>query len=135
MLSSRAKDISRHDAECGDLAFADAPAPVAERAADFVVSPPLAPQAADARTPGPQERRRTGRYPTFQGARIVGDGREPIDCVVRNLSKTGACLQVATAVGVPERFALRYKPGRAVDCHVVWRKQRLLGVEFKWDPG
>lgn len=132
---SRIEHVPAPRKDTGDLAFADAPPRVVERVVDFLASLPLALQAANSRPEQPQERRRAARYPTFQSACIVIDGRAPINCVLRNVSKTGACLQVATAVGVPDSFALRYQPGSVLRCRVVWRKQRRLGIEFDPDQG
>ena len=35
--------------------------------------------------------------------------RRTLDCVVRNLSETGACLEVASPVGIPDDFTLQIK--------------------------
>jgi hypothetical protein len=54
-----------------------------------------------------------------------------IDCSVRNVSNTGAALDVTSPIGIPDQFAL-VLPGEGLPmpCHVVWRKQRRLGVAF-----
>jgi hypothetical protein len=50
---------------------------------------------------------------------------------VRNLLDTGATLEVASPVGIPDEFDLVFKadgsvrPGR-----VIWRKETRIGVEF-----
>ena len=54
-----------------------------------------------------------------------------IDCVVRNMSQTGARLTVESPVGIPDDFTLLIKPEltkRA--CQVVWRKPGSIGVRF-----
>ncbi len=58
-------------------------------------------------------------------------GGGAIDCVIRNLSGTGAALEIANQVGIPERFAL-VVPGDGLHlrCHIVWRKERRIGVAF-----
>jgi hypothetical protein len=54
-----------------------------------------------------------------------------IDCTVRNLSNAGAALDVTSPVGIPDRFTLVLPgDGLRMPCHVVWRKQRRLGVAF-----
>jgi len=54
-----------------------------------------------------------------------------IDCVVRNLSQTGAALEVATPVGIPAEFNLLMSGDRAHQhCKVVWRKDKRIGVRF-----
>jgi hypothetical protein len=53
------------------------------------------------------ERRAVSRGRTLKSGRIVfNDGRSAIDCAVRNLSDGGACLEVASLVGIPETFTL-----------------------------
>jgi hypothetical protein len=55
-----------------------------------------------------------------------------IDCTVRNLSKSGACLSVASPVGIPTEFDLvldRDKVPR--HCRLVWRRADRIGVEFQ----
>jgi hypothetical protein len=54
-----------------------------------------------------------------------------IDCVVRNLSETGAALEVASPVGIPSEFNLLISGDRAHQrCQVVWRKEKRIGVRF-----
>ena len=55
-----------------------------------------------------------------------------IDCTVRNLSDAGACLLVASPVGIPNDFDLvldREKVPRR--CRVAWRSATKIGVEFR----
>jgi hypothetical protein len=54
-----------------------------------------------------------------------------IDCNVRNLSETGAALEVFTPLFIPDRFMLLVRTDQwKRPCHVVWRKQRRIGVAF-----
>ena len=57
-----------------------------------------------------------------------------IDCTVRNLSETGAALEVASVVGIPTEFSLVI-PSDNVNrkCRVVWRKLNRIGVAFDKD--
>jgi hypothetical protein len=58
-------------------------------------------------------------------------GGGAIDCVVRNLSATGAALEISSHVGIPERFALVVpSDGLHLRCDVVWRKNFRIGVTF-----
>jgi hypothetical protein len=54
-----------------------------------------------------------------------------IDCTVKNLSETGAALEVVTPLFIPERFTL-FVPSDQFKrpCHIVWRKQTRIGIEF-----
>ena len=57
-----------------------------------------------------------------------GDG---IDCTVKNLSETGAALEVLSPLYIPDRFTLSVPSDEIKrSCHVVWRKQRRLGIAF-----
>jgi hypothetical protein len=79
-----------------------------------------------------EERRRHQRTRSLKGASIAFNNQSSaIDCVVKNLSGDGACLEVETSVGVPETFDLVFnqehvqKPSR-----VIWRMMRRVGVVF-----
>jgi hypothetical protein len=77
------------------------------------------------------ERRRGGRVRTLKSAKILFNNHySVIDCTVRNLSSSGACLQVASSVGIPERFDM-ILDGMTRPCRTVWRRERQLGVEFQ----
>jgi hypothetical protein len=69
---------------------------------------------------------------TLKSARILlNHHHSVIDCTVRNLSPLGACLQVASTLGIPERFDVLFDADHSVRaCRVVWHKERQLGVEF-----
>ncbi|UQR65079.1 PilZ domain-containing protein [Bradyrhizobium sp. C-145] len=58
-------------------------------------------------------------------------GGGAIDCVVRNLSPTGAAIEVESQAGIPESFTLGVSGDRShVPCQIVWRKARRIGVRF-----
>jgi hypothetical protein len=60
-------------------------------------------------------------------------GGAGIDCTVRNLSETGAALEVVSVVGIPTEFSLVIQSGNINrNCRVVWRKMNRIGVAF--DP-
>ncbi len=79
------------------------------------------------------EHRRAPRQRTYKAARIAfADKRAVINCLVRNLSSTGACLAVESPIGIPDRFNLVFESGdppRA--CEVQWRTNNRLGVAFR----
>lgn len=61
-------------------------------------------------------------------------GRSTIDCVLRNLSDTGALLKVTSPLGVPDRFELvLLTEERALPCRVVRRAAEEIGVAFDGD--
>jgi hypothetical protein len=79
-----------------------------------------------------QERRKHLRSRSLKGASIAFNNHAAsIDCVIRNSSESGACLEVVSPIGVPESFDLVGKQdGVLKRCRVVWRKLHRLGVEF-----
>jgi PilZ domain len=75
--------------------------------------------------------RQSPRLRTLKGGSIIFGLAAGINCVIRNMSKTGACLEVESPVGVPDAFTLLIKPEilkRA--CHVAWRSAKRIGVRF-----
>ena len=55
-----------------------------------------------------------------------------IDCVVRNISETGAALEVASPLGIPETFNLVIAGDHSSRrCQVAWRKDKRIGVAFR----
>jgi hypothetical protein len=72
------------------------------------------------------------RHPVSKPARIEFLGGKPVDCVVRDLSLTGAKIQVPTQVGVPKCFVLAIPgDGLRLQCRIAWRKEFQVGVEFE----
>jgi hypothetical protein len=62
---------------------------------------------------------------------IFNEHRSVIDCTVRNLSNSGACLQVSSPVGLPETFELSFDSFRSVRRYRVrWRAVNKIGVSF-----
>jgi hypothetical protein len=63
--------------------------------------------------------------------RRITFGGYAIDCVLRNLSETGAALEVSSPVGIPDQFVLVVPAEESRHrCSVVWRKERRIGVVF-----
>jgi len=79
------------------------------------------------------DRRRELRARTLKSARILLNHHQSvIDCVVRNLSPTGACLKVETTLGIPDRFDVMFDVDKSIrPCHLVWHKENQIGVEFE----
>jgi hypothetical protein len=78
------------------------------------------------------ERKRHPRLRTLKTGKIVFDRRScVIDCTVRNLSAVGACLELPSTLGVPERFDLVIAPGKdARRCRIAWKDDTRVGVTF-----
>jgi hypothetical protein len=76
-------------------------------------------------------RRLAPRRRVFKGAKISFWGlRATIDCVVRDISETGARLSVESSVGIPETFHLSFDGAPMRSCRLVWRKASQIGVTF-----
>src|SRR5262245_38107921 len=85
------------------------------------------------RIDGMNERRAAPRNRTLLGAKVVfNSGRSAIDCTVRNLSDLGACLQVASPLGIPDNFYLIIgHESELRTCRVVWRSTDRIGAAFE----
>jgi hypothetical protein len=58
-------------------------------------------------------------------------GGGAIDCTVRNLSETGAALEVVSPLYIPDSFTLFVHSEQLKrPCYVVWRKEKRIGVAF-----
>ena len=81
---------------------------------------------------GETDKRTTQRHRTLKAGQVIFNaGRSTIDCTVRNLSKSGARLEVPSVVGIPNSFDLSISGDGVRPCRVVWRSLRELGVEFQ----
>lgn len=80
------------------------------------------------------ERRKILRHRVLKAGKIAFNRGAVIDCTVRNLSKSGARLDVASQFGVPDQFVLLIeREGLRYSCHVEWRKENQIGVSFQKD--
>jgi hypothetical protein len=80
------------------------------------------PAAADKRKAARRTVMKTGRIRFGQSSEI---------CTVRDMSGTGASIEVAAAASTPDKFELVLEMESAArKCTVVWRKDRQLGVRF-----
>ena len=78
-----------------------------------------------------EERRKVQRHRTLKAGSISFNRAGGVDCRVRNLSTVGACLEVASQIGIPDEFVLVVAADHVkAPCHVVWRTATRLGVEF-----
>lgn len=78
-----------------------------------------------------EDRRKVQRHRTLKAGTITLDRDGGFDCRVRNLSPAGACLEVASQIGIPDDFVLVVDIDHVRSpCHVVWRTATRLGVEF-----
>jgi hypothetical protein len=78
------------------------------------------------------EARRSERVRAFLGAKIIYNNRMSIiDCVIRNISTSGAKLALAGSLPIPGEFELQIpQRGCSYRARFVWRNTENAGVEF-----
>lgn len=78
------------------------------------------------------EHRKVQRHRVLKAATISINSAGGFDCTVRNLSSAGACLDVASPLGIPDDFELVVGDDHIqYPCHVVWRSDKRIGIAFK----
>ena len=86
-----------------------------------------------------RDRRGSARDKVLFGGRAELDARSSINCVVRNLSENGACVEVERHARLPEEINLSIaRKGRSYLARVIWREANRLGLAFRTmitDPG
>ena len=79
------------------------------------------------------ERRRVPRTRVFKSAKIISS-KSVRDCIVRDISKFGACLALISTTSIPDIFELTFDAGRTLrPCRAAWRTATEIGVEFEED--
>jgi hypothetical protein len=77
------------------------------------------------------ESRRASRLHVLKTAAIKFVGGGTINCLVGNLSSTGAALEVSNQAGIPGRFILVTPvDGLHRPCRTVWRNEHRIGITF-----
>lgn len=77
------------------------------------------------------ERRKAARQRVLKKGTIAFNRAGVISCTLRNMSSAGACLVVASQVGIPDEFTLVIESDRvSKPCRVIWRRNDRIGVEF-----
>jgi hypothetical protein len=62
---------------------------------------------------------------------MIGFNGSDIDCLVCNVSPSGAAIEIRGSICIPESFNLTVESERIdKNCRVVWRKYQRLGVAF-----
>lgn len=75
-----------------------------------------------------EEKRISPRHRVMKPGTIGFNG-SGIECLVCNVSESGAAIEIKGAICVPESFNLTVD-SEAMNCRVVWRKYQRLGVTF-----
>jgi hypothetical protein len=80
------------------------------------------------------ERRKAKRQTLHYGAYVVtSDGKLNRECVIEDISATGAKLSIENPVDIPEEFLLFFseRGGPKRFCRVTWRAVGQVGVTFR----
>ena len=76
------------------------------------------------------EARRTTRHMVCRSGTIKFGGTV-VGCLVRNLSTSGAALEISGQTKIPSRFMLQLPAdGLHLPCRTLWRNQYRMGVAF-----
>jgi hypothetical protein len=76
------------------------------------------------------EKRSAPRYKVLKGATIAFGGNG-VECTVRNLSSSGAAIEVASPADLPASFMLVIEADQFIRrCRPVWRNENRIGVAF-----
>lgn len=77
------------------------------------------------------EKRNAQRHRVLKAGTIGIPGGGAIDCMVRNMSASGAAVEVETPLGIPDAFTLVIEADHfSRPCRVTWRKGKRIGVKF-----
>jgi hypothetical protein len=77
------------------------------------------------------ERRSAGRERALKAGRIKFGPGDGIRCMIRNLSSSGALLELGDPADLPNEFVLVVLSNlKQRNCEVVWRQRSRFGVAF-----
>jgi len=107
----------------------------APRAESELLLPPArcasAPDLSRARAGGVPQKRTVVRSKAFLKAQILVQNLPAMDCVVRNVSLSGARLEVDETFALPREFELELpQRGTVLLCELRWRRNDRVGVRF-----
>ncbi len=83
------------------------------------------------------DKRKAERRNMRHRALVVGPDNAPVaDCMISDVSATGAQLNLTASVELPDQFDLILAKGGAVrrPCTVIWRDANHVGVRFRDAP-
>lgn len=76
------------------------------------------------------ERRASSRKTVLMSGAIEFAGSN-INCLISDISISGAALEVTSPHDIPERFNLVFKADATqIPCRVIWRQDERIGVAF-----
>ena len=84
-------------------------------------------------SPSGVERRRHKRVPLLHSA-TLRDGERVIDCIIRDISVSGARLEVPQPPALPQDLVLDIAEAGLLSGRIVWRDGGQAGFEFVDEP-
>ena len=80
-----------------------------------------------------QDRRQGVRDRVFMGGVAeINETGSTMDCVVRNFSDGGACLEVESSAELPDQMRVTIaRKGRSYLARMIWRQANRVGLAFK----
>src|SRR3954471_14020076 len=80
----------------------------------------------------PERRRSERTRSVLGGLAAINKSGSTMDCVVRNISEGGACLEFEGGVQLPEQMSLTIaRKGRAFLARMIWRQADRVGLAFR----
>jgi hypothetical protein len=77
------------------------------------------------------EPRKSGCARALKDAKVFFGSSSMVDCVVRDLTNSGAHVEIPSTVELPEAFGLTFDGGYSLrPCRIVWRTSNETCVEF-----
>ncbi len=78
------------------------------------------------------DRRTNSRHRTFKFGIVSCDPNRRILSVIKNISPTGALIEVDNALDIPDEFTLAIESERSTRvCRVAWKKAKEIAVNFE----
>ena len=80
-----------------------------------------------------QDRRQSVRDKVrFGGVAEVSERGSAMNCVVRNFSDSGACVEIAGGAKLPKQVTLKIaRKGKAYLAQLIWRQANKVGLAFR----
>jgi hypothetical protein len=68
----------------------------------------------------------------FGGVAAINESGSTMDCVVRNISEHGACVEFDSAAKLPEEISLTIpRKGRSFLARMIWQQANKVGLAFR----
>lgn len=80
-----------------------------------------------------QDRRQTARDKVlYGGVAEINERGSTMDCIVRNISEQGACVEFESTTRLPEKINLTVaRKGRSYLTRLIWRQANKVGLAFR----